>query len=206
MTLMLVGFAITVLFAGMSPLWFIPGIVVIALVGAMIAIMFLGNKNPALLVRIAQAVERLVNKVLRLFKRPERDPWAERVIGMFSDASGLILENPKPALKAYGTSLAASLCELACFSFVGVAFGVKDPVVLLCGYVIATLFAMVSFTPQGVGFVEAAVVVAFTAFGQSAAAGTAIGLVYRGIVFWIPFLIGAVLITRTKTFSHDKGM
>ena len=205
-TLMLVGFAITVLFAGMSPLWFIPGIVVIALVGAMIAIMFLGNKNPALLVRIAQAVERLVNKILRLFKRPARDPWAERVIGMFSDASGLILENPKPALKAYGTSLAASLCELACFSFVGVAFGVKDPVVLLCGYVIATLFAMVSFTPQGVGFVEAAVVVAFTAFGQSAAAGTAIGLVYRGIVFWIPFLIGAVLITRTKTFSHDKGM
>ena len=203
-TIMLIGFAITVLFAGMSPLWFIPGIVVILLVGAMVAIMFLGNKNPKLLLRILSKVEIFVNKVLHLFKRPPRDPWAERVIGMFSDAAGLIMENPRPALKAYGTSLCASLCELACFSLVGVAFGVKDPAVLLCGYVIATLFAMVSFTPQGVGFVEAAVVVAFTAFGQSSAAGTAIGLVYRGIVFWIPFLIGAVLITRTKTFSRDK--
>ena len=200
-TLMIVGFAITVLFAGMSPLWFIPGVVVIFLVGAMIAIMLLGHKNPSLLLRIAHAVERLVNKVLALVKRPPLKPWAQRVIGMFSDSAGLILANPRPALRAYATSLFASLCELACFSLVGVAFGVKDPAVLLCGYVIATLFAMVSLTPQGVGFVEAAVVVAFTAFGQTAAAGTAIGMVYRGIVFWIPFLIGAVLITRTKTFS-----
>ena len=201
-TIMLIGFAVTVLFAGMSPLWFIPGIVVIALVGVMIAIMVLGNKNPTLLLRVARSVERLVNKFFKLIKRPAPKPWAERVIDMFSSAAGLILQNPKPAFKAYGTSLIASLCELACFSCVSVAFGVNSPTVLLCGYVIATLFAMVSFTPQGVGFVEAAVVVAFTAFGETAAAGTAIGLVYRGIVFWIPFLIGAVLITRTKTFSR----
>ena len=28
----------------------------------------------------------------------------------------------------------------------------------------------------------------------------AIGLVYRGIVFWMPFIIGAILINVTKTF------
>ena len=72
---------------------------------------------------------------------------------------------------------------------------------MLCGYIIATLFAMVSFTPQGVGFVEAAVALAFKTFGETAAAGTAIGIIYRGIVFWIPFLIGAILIQCTKTFS-----
>ena len=43
-------------------------------------------------------------------------------------------------------------------------------------------------------------VVAFTAFGESSAAGMAIGLVYRGIVFWMPFIIGAILINVTKTF------
>ena len=62
---------------------------------------------------------------------------------------------------------------------------------------------MISVTPQGVGVVEAAVVVAFTSFGESAAAGTAIGLVYRGIVFWMPFIIGAVLINTTKAFKGD---
>ena len=45
--------------------------------------------------------------------------------------------------------------------------------------------------------------VAFTSFGESAAAGTAIGLVYRGIVFWMPFIIGAVLINTTKAFKGD---
>ena len=86
---------------------------------------------------------------------------------------------------------------------VGVAFGVHQPEPLICGYVVATLFAMISITPQGVGVVEAAVVVAFTSFGVSGAAGLSIALVYRGIVFWMPFLIGAILIQTTKTFKHD---
>ncbi len=57
---------------------------------------------------------------------------------------------------------------------------------------------------RGVGVVEAAVTVAFTAFGASATAGMAIGLVYRGIVFWMPFLIGAILIQTTKTFRPKR--
>ena len=42
-----------------------------------------------------------------------------------------------------------------------------------------------------------------TSFGVSGAAGLSIALVYRGIVFWMPFLIGAILIQTTKTFKHD---
>ena len=124
-------------------------------------------------------------------------------MGSFSDAAGLIAHNPKATAKAFGCSVVASLCELACFSLVGVGFGVTVPEALICGYVVATLFAMISITPQGVGVVEAAVVVAFTSFGVSGAAGLSIALVYRGIVFWMPFLIGAILIQTTKTFKHD---
>ncbi len=115
----------------------------------------------------------------------------------------MIGHSPKPTLQAYGCSLIASLCELSCFALVGIGFGVDTAPALVCGYVVATLFAMISVTPQGVGVVEAAVVVAFTSFGESAAAGTAIGLVYRGIVFWMPFIIGAVLINTTKVFKGD---
>ena len=60
---------------------------------------------------------------------------------------------------------------------------------------------MISITPQGVGVVEAMVVVAFTLYNQNAAAGAATGIVYRGIVFWMPFIIGAILMTQTKTFK-----
>lgn len=202
-TIMLLSFALLALTVGLSPLWFLMGLVVMCLVGGMIGVLVLGRKRPGVILRVLRPVERLVNRVRALFKRGPLDPWVERIASTFGEAAGLIGRNPKPTLKAYGCSLIASTCELSCFSLVGVGFGVASPEALICGYVVATLFAMISITPQGVGVVEAMVVVAFTSFGQSAAAGTAIGLVYRGIVFWMPFLIGAVLIQRTKTFRGE---
>ncbi|WP_244596819.1 lysylphosphatidylglycerol synthase transmembrane domain-containing protein [Paraeggerthella hongkongensis] len=202
-TIMLIGFAILAATVGLSPLWFLLGLLVIALVGAMITILVLGRKRPALVLRVLRPIERLVNRILARFKKGPLDPWVERTVCSFSDAAGLIAHNPKTTAKSFGCSIAASACELACFSLVGVGFGVTVPEALICGYVVATLFAMISITPQGVGVVEAAVVVAFTSFGATAAAGLSIALVYRGIVFWMPFLIGAILIQTTKTFKRD---
>ena len=202
-TIMLVGFAILAFTVGLSPLWFLLGLLVIALVTVMVLILVLGRKRPALVLRALRPIERLVDRIRVRFKKPPLDSWVERTVGSFSDAAGLIAHNPKATAKAFGCSVVASLCELACFSLVGVGFGVTVPEALICGYVVATLFAMISITPQGVGVVEAAVVVAFTSFGESSAAGLSIALVYRGIVFWMPFLIGAILIQTTKTFKHD---
>ena len=185
-TIMLIGFAILAATVGLSPVWFLLGLLVIALVGVMVLILVLGRKRPALVLKALRPVERLVDRVLVRFKKKPLDPWVERVVGSFSDAAGLIAHNPKTTAKAFGCSIAASACELACFSLVGVAFGAHSPEALICGYVVATLFAMISITPQGVGVVEAAVVVAFTSFGVSGAAGLSIALVYRGIVFWMP--------------------
>ena len=203
-TIMIIGFAILALTVGISPIWLVFGFVVILLVGAMISIMVLGNKNPELVIRILNPISRFVNKVLVRFHKNPLDPWVEKTVHSFSKAAKLLAKNPKTVLKAWGCSLIASCCELSAFCLVGYAFGVAVPESLVCGYVVATLFAMISFTPQGVGVVEAAVTVAFTAFGASATAGMAIGLVYRGIVFWMPFLIGAILIQTTKTFRPKK--
>ena len=107
-------------------------------------------------------------------------------------------------MAAYGCSLFASICELSCFALCGIGFEILAPEPLICGYVVATLFAMISITPQGVGVVEAMVVVAFTAYDQNAAAATATALVYRGIVFWMPFIIGAILMTQIKAFKDSS--
>lgn len=164
----------------------------------------LGNKNPALIIRVLTPISNFINKVLVRFKKKPLEPWVEKTIMSFSGAAKLIAKNPKSTAKAFGCSIIASCCELSAFALVGFSFGVSVPESLVCGYVVATLFAMISITPQGVGVVEAAVTVAFTAFGASATAGMAIGLVYRGIVFWMPFIIGAILIQTTKTFRPTK--
>ena len=202
-TLMVCAFVFLAVTVGLSPVWFLMGMVVLCLVGTMVALLILAHKKPDLLMRLLRPAERVSRKVVGRVRKKPLEPWAERIAQAFSEAAGMIGHSPKPTLQAYGCSLIASLCELSCFALVGIGFGVDTAPALVCGYVVATLFAMISVTPQGVGVVEAAVVVAFTSFGESAAAGTAIGLVYRGIVFWMPFIIGAVLINTTKAFKGD---
>ena len=197
-TIMLVGFAILAFTVGLSPLWFLLGLLVIALVTVMVLILVLGRKRPALVLRALRPIERLVDRIRVRFKKPPLDSWVERTVGSFSDAAGLIAHNPKATAKAFGCSVVAS-----CFSSVGVGLCVSVPEALNFRDDVATLFATISITPQGVGVVEAAVVVAFTSFGESSAAGLSIALVYRGIVFWFPFLVGAILIQTTKSFKQE---
>lgn len=202
-TIMLVGFVILEVTTGLDLIWFLLGLFVILMVAIMGGILVLGHKKPKLLMRILTPIEGLVNKILKKFKRKPLKPWAARMSVSFGEAAGLIVQHPKSVLQVLGFSVLASTCELACFCLVGLGFGVDNPQALICGYVIATLFAMISITPQGVGFVETAVVILFGAYDISSGVGMAIALVYRSLVFWMPFLIGAVLIRKTKTFQRN---
>lgn len=182
-TVMIIAFAILLLTVGLNPLWIIMGCVVVCLVACMIGLLVLGKVNPKLLHFILGKVEEIVNKLSLKVRKKEVKPWAEGIVNNFSDASALVGKNIRWVFAAYGCSLFASCCELSCFALCGISFEILAPEPLICGYVVATLFAMISITPQGVGVVEAMVVVAFTAYDQNAAAGAATGLVYRGIVF-----------------------
>jgi len=170
----------------------------------MASILILGRKNPAKLVRILMPVERLANRVLVKLKKDPLKPWAANLVDELGDAAGRIAHNPQKAVFVFLFSFLASSCELTCFILCGIAFGVNTLPALIGGYVIATLLAMISFTPQGVGFVEVGVLALMAAYGVDTAAGTAVALVYRGLVFWMPFIIGAVLINMTKSFSKGR--
>lgn len=202
--IILVGFSAVALTVGIPLGWFALVLIDLAVVSVMVGVLFLGRINIDLLKGILGRADRLVTKLRALMKRDPLKPWADRTAESFAEAAGLIVANPKPTLMSLVCSIGASVCELVCFVLVGIGFGVDSIQALVCGYVVATLFAMFSLTPQGVGFVETAVTVAFTTFGQSSAAGLSIGLVYRSIVFWMPFLIGAVLIQMTSTFKREK--
>ncbi len=201
--IIVVGFSALALTVGLPIGWFVFGLIDIAAVAAMSSVIVLGGRRPDLLKRFFRWVERTFDKLRARFKRGPLNPWADSLTESFSSASRLLVANPGQVTRTFLCSVGASCCELLCFVMVGIAFGVSNPEALVCGYVVATLFAMFSFTPQGVGFVEAAVLVAMTMFGESSAAGMALGIVYRGIVFWIPFLTGAVLIQTTSTFKGE---
>lgn len=203
--IMLISFGILSFTVGLQAGWFLLGLIAIALVGGLATVMFLGGTRPQLVLKVLKPIERLIDKVLRKLKKKPIDPWAERTVESFSESSKQIVRTPKRTLAAFGCSLVASACEVSCFVLVGVAFGINNVEALVCGYVLATLFAMVSVVPQGVGVVEAAVMVGFGLFGVNTAAGMATVMVYRGIVFWLPFLIGAIVIQRMGLKRGSKG-
>lgn len=202
--IMLIAFGVLTFTVGLQPGWLLLGVVAIALVGGLVTVMTLGGTKPHLVLKVLKPIERLVDKIARKFGRGPIDPWAERTVESFSQAAGMMVKHPTVTLRTFLFAILASTFELACFSMVGVSFGVHDIQALFCGYVVATLFAMVSFTPQGVGVVEAAVLVAFTLFGIDQATGMAVVMVYRGIVFWLPFLIGAIVIQRMGSLRGTK--
>ena len=83
-TIMLVGFAILAFTVGLSPLWFLLGLLVIALVTVMVLILVLGRKRPALVLRALRPIERLVDRIRVRFKKPPLDSWVERTVGSLS--------------------------------------------------------------------------------------------------------------------------
>jgi uncharacterized protein (TIRG00374 family) len=200
--IMVVGFFILQVAGHLSFIYFLLGMVVVFFVGAMVTIMYVGSKNPATLITMLTPIERFVNRVSRRLRGgKELEPWVENVALSFSEAGGKIRENPRQALRAFGFSVLASTFELGCFCLVGVAFGLTSPSILIGGYVVATLFSWVAITPQGVGVAEAMIVVALAASGINTTMATAIALVYRGVVFWMPFAIGSVVIHGTSSFK-----
>ena len=198
------GFAVVGLTVGLQPGWLLLGLVAVAVVGGLLFVIIMGGKRPQLVLKVLKPIERLADKVMRRFKKGPIDPWAERTIESFSRAAKLMAKNPRRTASTFGLAIGASLCELGCFAMTGISFGIHDPAALVCGYVLATLTAMVSFIPQGIGLVEAAVLLGFTLFGINQATGMAVIMVYRAIVFWIPFLAGAILIQRTRAFTGVK--
>lgn len=205
LVIMIGGFIVLQLTGQLDPLWLLMLLFVVFLVGGMAGIMIIGRKNPDLVVSILHPVERFVNNLSKRFRKgKEIKPWAKTLVESFSEAAGTIGRNPKKAILVFLFSILASSCELVCFCLVGIAFGLDNPSALIGGYVVATLFAMVSITPQGVGVVEVVTVGLLAAYGVPGAVGTAVALVYRGLVFWMPFVIGAVMIHRTKSFSGES--
>ena len=55
---------------------------------------------------------------------------------------------------------------------------------------------------QGVAVVEATTVFVLVRFGMSPEPATLISLSFRGLAFWVPLLLGFLLLRRTSSFSE----
>ena len=76
---------------------------------------------------------------------------------------------------------------------------IRSPVsfgVLIAGYAVGSLLAIISITPSGLGPVEGIMILTYSDLGVMPEAATLVTLVYRGLSFWLPFVTGFAALRR----------
>ena len=202
---MIVGFAILLVMGKLETGWLVLGIGAVVAVGAIVAAMSLAALHPQLLLKIIAPIEHVIDKMLARLHRHDIDTSVKKLVNTYSSSAKDMVHNISSIVIELVWAVVANICEIICFAFVGLAFGVNDFTAVICIYVVVTLAAMASPIPQGVGVVEAAALVAFTIFGIEQATGLAVIMVYRVICFWLPFVLGAILMRKVSDAPATKA-
>ncbi len=140
---------------------------------------------------------------LRLRRKPFLAPdWAERHAQQYAEASAALARKPRSVFLTILVALMGHLVNLLALYALFVAFHTEVGVgVLAAGYALGILFLIVSPTPMGIGFVEGIMTITFTSLGVASETATVVTLAFRGLSFWIPLLVGFLLLRRVKSFG-----
>lgn len=170
-------------------------------------IIYIGLKYPERLTKILDWLQRAGNKVVGLFNQKTRfdKAWVTEHVEDFNDAAHTVIARPKTIFVLLLMALVLHGLEIAMLASLWLAYQLPFSLSnILIGYTIATLFWVVSITPQGIGVVEAIMPFALVSLGTDSAKATVVTLAYRGLSFWLPLAIGAVAVRRIKSFQNDN--
>lgn len=199
-----IGF-LTMLIAGQVNFLFVTGAIVLA--GTLLALsslFFVGYKRPRVLYRFFLGLQKVLNKVIGVARKTLPAGWGRKMAHSFQNTANILAHNPQGTLVTVAYASFSAILNMLTLVAIGFAFGFESVAPLVAAFAVAAISVILSPTPQGIGVVEAAIAAILTASGCSLATATAIALVYRGIMFWIPFCIGAVLLSQSGFFASKK--
>lgn len=205
MVISIIGFLTMFLTGRTNTLFIVGGLILLLVLMFLSSLFFFGHYKPSVLFKIFRGFEKIINRVIGIFKKSLRENWGNETAESFIDTSHLLASNPKGTLTTVAYASLSALLNMSCLVAIGYAFGFEVVEALVAAFAVAAISVLLSPTPQGVGVVEAAIIAIITAYGCPLSAATAIALVYRGIMFWIPFAIGAVLLSQSGFFNSKKS-
>ena len=200
----IIGFT-TMIISGNINWVFVTGAAILA--GTLIALssMYLvGYFRPAWLYSLFNKLAGPITAVTTKIKRPVKPTWGNDTAESFINAARVMAQNPAGTATSIAWASLSALLNMSCLVAIGFSFGFNNVAALVAAFALGAISVVVSPTPQGIGVVEAAIAAVLTANGCSLATATAIALVYRGIMFWIPFVIGAALLSQSGFFQSKK--
>jgi phosphatidylglycerol lysyltransferase len=182
----------------------VAAILLLLLVTGLTLTLLLGLWWPDQLQRLLGWVQRIANRAAARLHRPPlfSEDWAGRNSAEYIEAALAIAAHPPRLWRVLLVALAAHIIDLLSLLALFLAF--HQPVhagLLVAGYSMGILFWIISITPQGIGVVEGTMALVFTSLGVPAERSAVIALAFRGLTFWIPLLLGFLLLRRMRMFG-----
>jgi phosphatidylglycerol lysyltransferase len=165
----------------------------------------LGLWRPQWLHVIFSWLQKTANRVGAWVRRPVllAEGWSERNANEFIEASRSMAAKPLQIASTILFALASHAVALLVLYTFFISFG--QPVtleILIAGYSMAILFTTVS--PGGAGIVDGLMPIIFVSLGIPLAEATVVSLAFRGASFWLPLLLGFVLLRRLPLFTRAE--
>jgi uncharacterized protein (TIRG00374 family) len=176
--------------------------------GGLVFLVLLSAWRQAVVQRFLNWVQRITNRIGTWFKRPELlgPDWAEHNTRELNLAAHTIASRPRQLglVLAWGFLLHV-INLLGLYAFF-VAF--RQPISLgglVAGFVLGIVFFIITIIPQGVGAVEGIMALVYTSLGIPSSKAITIALVFRGVNFWLPLLVGLLAIRQVTAPRKEGG-
>ncbi len=172
-------------------------VILLLMFTGMSLLLYLGFKSEQALADALAWLARFGNRLLKPLRRrkkfseEEARSIAHDAVGGLNELRNRPLELIYPFLLAISNKLLLLLILFLTFK----AFQVPASIgTLIAGTSLSYLFLIVSPTPYGLGVVEGVLTLALRSMYIPVSDALVITIAYRGVIFWIPFLLGAVSI------------
>jgi uncharacterized protein (TIRG00374 family) len=182
----------------------IPAIAFYILTVGLYLIIYFAGKNKKVIKRLLDWLKKIANKLLRPIKKEilKNENVIDDFVDELENAYIAIAKDKKDFLKAIGIIFLSHLMYLAALYILFISLGFTPLLrVLITGYAIGLMFIVISPTPDGVGFVEGGMALAYTSLGIPGTAAVSVVLIYRGFCFWLPLFIGFFALQRSHLLA-----
>lgn len=200
-----IGFISMTVSGTVNVLFVVGGLLLAGTLAILSSMFIIGYFKPDLLYRLFDFLDRWINKIISHFHRSLPAAWGSATADSIIKSARILAHNPQGTAVTVSWASLSAITNMLCLVAVGFAFGYTNVPVLVAAFALAAISVILSPTPQGVGVVEAVIIAAVAGGGGDAALGATIALVYRGVMFWIPFGIGALLLSQTDFFVGKKN-
>ncbi len=193
-TLPLFALGLLLLTGGSSPVLVTAGLIGMAAIAVFTVALVLGLRSEHQAHAVGDWAERLVNRVLRLIRRPPRSGWGPSFARFRAEAIELLARRwAVITLAAFVGHLTVFGVLLVSLRVTGVGADQVTWVEALAAWGLVRLLTAVPITPGGVGIVELGLSTALVGFGAGNAEAVAAVLLYRILTTLPTLVLGAAL-------------